>query len=61
MTVEELVELLGEFDPEAEVRIGSRGFRGRVEDFAIADVDVLDDSDDDNPSVVYVVEGGKVG
>lgn len=59
MTVEQLIELLGEFDPEAEVRLASKGFRSRLEDYAIADVDVLDNSDDEKPAVVYVIEGRK--
>ena len=59
MKVEELMNLLGEFDPEAEVRLASKGFRSRLEDYSIADVDVLD-SEGENPTVVYVIEGTKV-
>ena len=60
MRVEELIELLEEFDPEAEVRLASKGFRSRLEDYSIADVNVLHDSEDERPSVVYVIEGGMV-
>ncbi|MCA1704153.1 MAG: hypothetical protein LC808_13165 [Actinobacteria bacterium] len=59
--VEKLIELLEEFDPESEVRLASKGFRSRLEDYAIADVDVLDkDGDLENPSVIYIIEGEKV-
>ncbi len=53
--VEKLIQLLEEFDPEAEVRVAANGRRER----SIVDVDVRDDSAEDR-AVVYVIEGGRV-
>lgn len=57
MRVEELIKLLEEFDPEAEVRLASKS---RLNAHSIVDVDVLDTSDEFNASVVYVIDGGEV-
>lgn len=61
MKVGELISMLEDFNPEAEVRIGAKGFRGQVEDHAITDVDTLDDWDeDDSTLIVYILEGQRI-
>lgn len=52
MTVEELIEVLEEFNPEAEVRIASQP--NWPMEYDLADVEATGD-------VVYVAEGGQLG
>lgn len=69
MTVEELIQLLERFDPDAEVKIASQASEPIAYDIEYVvdtwDISVEDEEDlkeiEEGPMVVYVVPGNEVG